>query len=62
MAHRGKAASLQDQMARLHDSMSSRDKRRAQQQEMRQASVISPSRYGRSRGDLLQVIASARTL
>lgn len=42
MTHRGNAASLQDQMAKLHQNMSFRDKRRAQQQEMRQSGADDP--------------------
>lgn len=43
MAYRGKDASLEDQMARLHNNMSARDKRRAQQQEMRQVCEVPQS-------------------
>jgi hypothetical protein len=36
MSQRGVNASLEEQMARLHDNMSARDKRRNQQHDMRQ--------------------------
>lgn len=36
MSRRGVNASLEEQMAKLHDNMSARDKRRTQQQDMRQ--------------------------
>ena len=36
MSQRGVNASLEEQMAKLHDNMSARDKRRNQQHDMRQ--------------------------
>lgn len=42
MSRSGNAASLQEQMAKLHQNMSFRDKRRAQQQEMRQGGADDP--------------------